>query len=727
MASAKKLTAIVSIAGTVSPSLSKSIKDAEKQISSASKTWKTFGVAAMASAAAIGAAVVKGADMLYDLGKRFDEVEDAIRVATGATGDDLNALMDDFKEVYSSVPTTMEKASEAISGYNTRLDVSGETLQQISEQALHLSNILDEDVSAVVESTSQSFQAFSLDEREMGDAMDWLYKVSQSTGVGLSDLASTAQSSAAAFKTMGFDYKEATALLAQFQKGGYDVSKIMWSMNIAAKNASKAGLTGAEAYKKYYTQIKNAASETEAINKASELFGGKGAVVMAQAIRSGAGDLETFTAELNDSAESIEKAALDTYDMSELLQLLKQKAEVALEPLARSLFQLVQDLMPVFEQLFNGGILPAIQKLVEELVPLIEQLLPKLLPALDVLVNIISELLPVLVDVITPIIGFVVDILPMLADLLAVVGEILRACAPILEAVFDIIKTAMPYVVKLAQTILPIISKILSTIAPILKLLEPLLEPLLDLTVALLEPLLDLAAAIGDAIGGALELVAPLIEGLADLLGGLIRFITDEFSGNWEQAWSGVSSIFAEVWNGLADLVRAPINLMIDIINWFLEQVNTISFDLPDWDILGEYAGAKIGFNIDMIPHLAKGGFTDGLSIAGEAGTEAVISFNRMYRTENIETWAEAGRMLMGDNSLTAVAARVLGLEDFSLESLAGDTYIVFDIGGITWAPTIEGDVADKEDLMEVLRRHEEEFMAWLEEYMEAKGAAAYA
>ena len=64
MASAKQMTAIVSIAGTVSPSLSKSIKNAENQMSSASKAWKAMGAAAVASVAAIGTAVVKGAQAL---------------------------------------------------------------------------------------------------------------------------------------------------------------------------------------------------------------------------------------------------------------------------------------------------------------------------------------------------------------------------------------------------------------------------------------------------------------------------------------------------------------------------------------------------------------------------------------------------------------------------------------------------------------------------------------
>ena len=56
---------------------------------------------------------------------------------------------------------------------------------------------------------------------------------------------------------------------------------------------------------------------------------------------------------------------------------------------------------------------------------------------------------------------------------------------------------------------------------------------------------------------------------------------------------------------------------------------------------------------------LARGGFTDGVSIAGEAGTEAVISFQRGVRSDNINTWTQAGRMLGVSGEQAAVAAGV--------------------------------------------------------------------
>lgn len=65
--------------------------------------------------------------------------------------------------------------------------------------------------------------------------------------------------------------------------------------------------------------------------------------------------------------------------------------------------------------------------------------------------------------------------------------------------------------------------------------------------------------------------------------------------------------------------------------------------------------GQTFSLQLNKIPALAHGGFTQGVSIAGEAGTEAVISFMPTVRSENINTWQQAGRML-GVNQQQAAA-----------------------------------------------------------------------
>ena len=57
----------------------------------------------------------------------------------------------------------MEDASSAIADYNTRLGLTGENLQGVSKQALQVSDLLGEDLSGVIEGSSQAFQQWNID------------------------------------------------------------------------------------------------------------------------------------------------------------------------------------------------------------------------------------------------------------------------------------------------------------------------------------------------------------------------------------------------------------------------------------------------------------------------------------------------------------------------------------------------------------------------------------
>ena len=79
---------------------------------------------------------------------------------------------------------------------------------------------------------------------------------------------------------------------------------------------------------------------------------------------------------------------------------------------------------------------------------------------------------------------------------------------------------------------------------------------------------------------------------------------------------------------------------------------------------------------------LAKGGFTDGVSIAGEAGREAVISFQRGVRAQNIATWAQAGMLgVSAEQALSAADGAELKPIDPARAAESG--------GGFTFAPNI--------------------------------------
>lgn len=100
------------------------------------------------------------------------------------------------------------------------------------------------------------------------------------------------------------------------------------------------------------------------------------------------------------------------------------------------------------------------------------------------------------------------------------------------------------------------------------------------------------------------------LEAVKQILNGIITFISGVFSGDWEKAWGGIKNIFKGIVNGIISIFEGMINLIVRGLNWFIRQLNKISFDIPEWvPVIG---GKRFGFNIPMIgeaqlPRLAQG------------------------------------------------------------------------------------------------------------------------
>lgn len=219
----------------------------------------------------------------------------------------------------------------------------------------------------------------------------------------------------------------------------------------------------------------------------------------------------------------------------------------------------------------------------------------------------------------------------------------------------------------------------------------------------------------GGYLSGWWESIQQAVDNVKAIFQGVIDFIGNVFAGNWEAAWTNIKDIFGNVFGMIVNLAKAPINGVVSAINTVINGINSISITIPDWVPL--VGGNTLGFSIPTIPMLATGGFTDGVSIAGEAGTEAVISFNPAYREENIGYWARAGQML----------GATVDDAGFSLTGEAGGT-TVLDMGGVTFAPNISiSGRDDEESIVKKIRNEYPEFFDLLEEFLLERGIGVFA
>lgn len=810
----KILQTVVEIAGNVSPTLGSSVQDVLKQLDKVNVKALAIGGAVAGGCVAAAKLAYKAGKYLVGLGTQFDDAQDAIRIGTGATGDALNALMEDFDEVYKSVPTTMEDASKAIADYNTRLGLTGDELQDLSVQAIQVSQMLGDDLNSVIESSSKAFQQWGIDAKDMGGAMDYVFKASQSTGVGFSDLMSNLQSYGAQFQQMGYSFEEATAMIGQLEKAGVNTNEVLAAMKKSVATLADHGIGAAEGLQMYVDAITDAKDMTTATALAAEAFGTRAASTMAAAIRDGTFDIQALTAALSENQETINACAADTYDFAEQLQIFKQQAEVALKPLAATLFDALNKLMPVVGKLFDG-LIPIITEMVDILVPIIDEVVEELLPVLTQLLtpllrianSLLTKIIPPLLKIITAVLPTIVQLVELIADVLDPVFDLLGSVLPIvaellsavMKVVSKLLSKILPVVEKLLAAILPILTQIidavlpvvislLDTLMPILDVVLSLLEPILDVVLAILTPLLNLinsilkpiitviqtlinkaleplmpiieavAGLFTGTLGAALEYIRPLIEMFTNILGGLMDFVSNVFSGNWSGAWESIKNIFGSVWEGIKDIAKGAINGLITVVetglNFLIKMINGLTQGLSKtWTWLGIPAIPEIP--LIKLPRLATGGFTEGVSIAGEEGMEAVISFDPAYRDRNIKTWQAAGKLLgvvdnleLAENAniatiaavqrletdtgaydapMVAQAGRLAGMEDFSLGELTETQIIYYDFSGLNFAPQVTaGKQADKESIMAAIKEEESEFKDWLEGWLRLREVGKY-
>lgn len=341
---------VVKIGADIS-ALQKGLEDASKALNKAGNSLTSAGdKLSKGLTVPLGAAAAG----LLKLGMDFDKSFDKIRVGTGATGEALKSLQEDFKAVYSSVPANMDEVSAAIADLNTRTGLAGKPLQELSKQMLNLSRITGEDLSGIIKNSSRLFGDWGLSADKTSSTMDYLFKVSQSTGIGFNELNAKLVQFGAPLRQMGFDFETAAAMIGKFEKEGVNTEFVLGGLRVALGKIAKEGITNtAEALAEITRRIKEAGSTSEANRIALEMFGARVGPDMAAAIREGRFELSNLAEGLKASRETINGATFETMDFSDKLTVMKNKAAVALEPLGSNLMTAINNAMPAIESILG--------------------------------------------------------------------------------------------------------------------------------------------------------------------------------------------------------------------------------------------------------------------------------------------------------------------------------------------------------------------------------------
>lgn len=556
-------------------------KEAEKTGKSAGKK---FGLAMAAGVAAVGAGALAAGAALYKVGEVFDEVTDTIRVGTGATGAALDGLVASAKNVGKNVPADFEKVGTTVADINTRLGLSGTTLETVASQYLEAGRILGEDVD--VNKTSAAFSAFKIEGDAVVGAMDHLFQVSQATGVGMNELADGAARNAPAMEILGFSFEQTTAMIGSFDKAGLNSSALMASMSKGMVTLAKDGEEPAAAFKRVQEEITKfvaAGDDAAALELASKVFGTKGAAQFIGAVKSGALNLDDMSRAAGQTGDTILGVGAETMDFAEQWMIFKNRVLVWLEPLATKVFGAMGTAMGEVNgavtafgaawaandgDITSSGLPGLFERLAFAARDLMEigkgiwagfKMPPemaagfgdKLNPLLAIGAN-IREIFDRIAPVFVPLVERVIS----LAMALSPLGLVLKAIKPVLPQIVELFASLAEALGGALAQILPTITDLVGSLVGTL---SGVLIQVMPVVVSLVGALAGTFAMLLPVVARVIGAIAPLI---AQLVGSLIPIIVQLVSS----VLPPVIGLFMAIVGAIAPLVEIILAVLIPVI-----------------------------------------------------------------------------------------------------------------------------------------------------------------
>lgn len=733
MARGRELEAIVRIAGQIDPSLQRSLNNAKKEFGGLKLGMAAVGTVAVATTAAVvklGADAVKAAatyeqqmanvaslldGTTEEISKRVSQLSDDVIKVSNDTGVSTDELSDGLYKIISAVGDSEDAITQMELAAKVAKAGGAETTQAIDLLTAVTKGYNDTSGEAFQKAADLAFMTDKLGQTsvpELAGAIGKVIPLSAALGVEQEELFGSFAALTGVTGNTAEVSTQMKAVMSGLMQPTKQMTSALESLGYANSNAALESLGFDGMLKALKTEMGDDVQATAKLFSSVEAQTAILALAGAQSE-----DLTEKTKAMYEATGAADAAfATRTDTLEYTIEVIKNLGKNFVLNIGRKILPVVKS---VAEKL-----LPAIETGLDSIMPLFDSLYTAASPFINMIGDFIAAILPTLqsqMENVKGIFGLIQPIFenigsklgPVFQEVFAKISEVFFDLQPI---VGDFISNLFPAIGECIDALLPIIETVLSYVSPLLDMVGNLVKsllPALTNVIKFLVPLFQLVASVvNESFKNIMDFVMPIIENLINAMMGICDFITNVFTGNWSGAWESVKTIFSNVFQAFEGLASAPMNAVVAIINGVIEGINACGFIIPDWvPVLG---GKEFKLDIPEIPFFASGGFTSGPSIAGEAGTEAVISFDSAYRSENLSYWAKAGRMLGVDDSL---------FTSFETGSQSNGDSINF-----TFAPqiTIQGTGNAKEDIIQALKNEEEEFMDLVEEMLSRRGSGSY-
>lgn len=290
---------------------------------------------------------------------------------------------------------------------------------------------------------------------------------------------------------------------------------------------------------------------------------------------------------------------LDMYSqyIAPILDMLGQKfQEIMSGPVGNAIDQaigLIGRLIDILNWLWNSVLIPVMNWIVENIVPVIA-------PIIEWLGSTLFDFVGTVVQVVASILKQLNGIIDFLTGVFT--GDWKKAMSGI-STIVGSFRDTINAIFKFIQN---------SILKPIAKFLDSVFSV----------DWVKTFGVIGVFMNGWLINIQNIFEAVKQIFTGIVNFVNGVLAGDWEQAWNEIKNILGGAWNGMVSVIKSPINLIIRLMNGLLraaqimqngvaKALNKINVSVPSW--VTSLTGVRsLGFHIGYwsaphIPYLAQG------------------------------------------------------------------------------------------------------------------------
>jgi phage-related minor tail protein len=515
--------------------LKKVFDDVEKRSGIFGSKMGKVGAAAAVGVTALVAGAATAGKKLFELGSSFDAASDMIVAGTGASGDALKGLEKSFDNVLVSGPHSMENTATAIADLNTALGLTGKPLEKLSSQFLDLGRVSKEEVGGQIQSLTRVFGDWGVAVEDQALTMDKLWQVSQSTGIGVSELGDQLVKTGAPMRQLGFSIDETAALMGKWNKEGVNSEVVFSGLRQGISKMARAGLDVPTAFRGAVEAIKGAETASEATTLAIETFGSRAGPDLAAAIREGRFEIDDLVADMANAEGSIARTADETASFGEKWQEFKNKLSVAFKPAAIAVFDAMGKALDYIGPILTDKVVPAVQSFFSTL----QNGESTAGGAIQKIGDTAREWFPKIVEFGRKVVDFIrQDFIPAAVRVWETIQEVWSKIGPDVKRIFgqvvSVIKTATDLVLQVIRTVTTIVRAIWDRWG---------------------SEITALAKA-------AWTLISGTITGALNIIEGIFRTVTALLRGDWSAAWEGIKQIT----RGATTIIRSVISTAFQII-----------------------------------------------------------------------------------------------------------------------------------------------------------------